>query len=477
MKRRPSPIWGFVLYPTRFHILGVLVSLVCCFPILFPELCPPGTAKAIHRYCGIALLGAMGLSTLLMLLSAATHMLRLSNTRAFTQFFKWLSIWCAGLVLYILLAIAADVPPPNTGGDNQPIQDSDTLYTPRDQLNGPASLVIPIDPEGQNTDKLALAPNLQLLEKEHAALFKSYIETSPRWSGQDGDDTFYSKPGHLVMVPPTSSGAPGLVHVCFRQLIEGDPLPQGYAVVQPGGSFPEIDRNNPQIPDIAVDLGRNHFLLLAWRGSAHRETAFSAINAAIAATDARMQPLLDSPAQETVQRMLNGRHSYPGKTPELRLSEPLAQEGAYQAELYANPGEPGVILVYIKDLSTGETLRLLNCPARYSSNPGELFRHDIPGSMPNWIRSSTQGDISNIFPENTPLFAIRIGPQHQYFGVAFEVWFKPSDVRLQRRLLLRRCYKVQAYEPPVPETQENVTQSKPAPSPATFKHHADEAQH
>ena len=32
-------------------------------------------------------------------------------------------------------------------------------------------------------------------------------------------------------------------------------------------------------------------------------------------------------------------------------------------------------------------------------------------------------------------------------------------------------------EPPVPETQENVTQSKPAPSPATFKHHADEAQH
>ena len=94
-----------------------------------------------------------------------------------------------------------------------------------------------------------------------------------------------------------------------------------------------------------------------------------------------------------------------------------------------------------------------------------------------WSLSSTQGDISNIFPENTPLFAIRIGPQHQYFGVAFEVWFKPSDVRLQRRLLLRRCYKVQAYEPPVPETQENVTQSKPAPSPATFKHHADEAQH
>ncbi len=452
MKRGSASFWMFILYPTRVHILGVLAALGSCVPIIFPELCPAGTAKLVHRYCGILLLVSMVVSALLMIISAASHMLRLSNTRAFAQFFKWLFIWGTGLMLYILLAIAADVPPPASEQENQPIQASDTLYTPRDQLNGPASLVIPIETKEQDTDKVADTPNLLTLEKEHAELFKSYIDASPRWSGQDGDDTFYTKPGHLVMVPPTTSGAPGLVHVCFRQLIEGDPLPQGYSVVQPGGDFPEIDKGNPQIPDIAVDLGRNHFLLLAWRGSTHRQTAFSAINAAISATDARMQPLLDAPTPETVQRMLNGRNSYPGNTPELRLSEPLAQEGAYQAELYANPGEPGVILVYIKDLATDETLRLLNCPARFSSNPAELFRHDIPGSMPDWIRSSTQGDISNIFPANTPLFAIRIGPQHQYFGVAFEVWFKPSDVRMRRRMLLRRCYKVQAYEPPVPET-------------------------
>lgn len=457
MKRSAAHLWRFILDPTRFHISGVLIALGCCVPIIFPELCPEGTETMVQHYCGAALLAAIGISTALMLISASTHMLRLSNTRAFLQFLKWLFIWAAGLTLYIFLAIAADVPPPDSEQVHRPIQDSDTLYTPRDQLNGPASLVIPLDTRGQNTDRVADAPNLKALEKNHEALFKCYIDASPRWTGKDGDDTFYSKPGHLVMVPPTASGAPGLVHVCFRQLIEGDPLPQGYAVVQPGGEFPIVNENTLQIPDIAVDLGRNHFLLLAWRGSAHRETAFSAINAAIAATDARMQPLLDTPTPETVQRMLNGRNSYPGNTPELRLCEPLAQEGTYQAELYANPGEPGVILVYIKDIATDQTLRLLNCPARFSANPDELFRHDIPGSMPDWIRSSTKGDISNIFPENTPLFAIRIGPQHQYFGVAFEVWFKPSDVRVQRRLLLRRCYKVQAYEPPAPESLETDT--------------------
>lgn len=452
MKRGWLSFCRLLLYPVPMHIAGVALALCSCIPIIFPEIIPQGYREAVLYYAGSILLAAWGISALLMLISAGLHMLRLSNTRAFTQLFKWALIWGIGLVLYIFLAIAADVHPPRTELDNQPIQDSDTLHPPHEQLNGPASLVIPIDPSNQSIDKVADTPNLLALENEHEELFKSYINHSPRWSGQDGDDTFYSKPGHLVMVPPTTSGAPGLVHVCFRRLVEGDPLPQGYTVVKPGGDFPEIDKVNAQIPDLAVDLGRNHFLLLAWRGSSHRETAFSAMNAAISATDARMLPLLESPNQETVRRMLNGRESYPGNTPEFRLSEPLAQEGAYQAELYANPGEPGVILVYIKEMETDKTLRLLNCPAHYSSNPEELFRHDFPGAMPEWIRSSTKGDISNIFPKNTPLFAIRIGQQHQYFGVAFEVWFKPSDVRVQRRLLLRRCYKVQPYEPAAPET-------------------------
>jgi hypothetical protein len=150
--------------------------------------------------------------------------------------------------------------------------------------------------------------------------------------------------------------------------------------------------------------------------------------------------------------MLQGRESYPGTTPEMRLCEPLAQEGAYQGEIYANPGEPGVILVYIRDLNTNQTLRLLSCPARYSDNTNELFRHDLPGSVPEWVHHAAGDELAGIFPPSSPLFIIRTGQQHQYFGVVFEVWFKPADVRRQRRILLRRCYKVQAYDPPVKES-------------------------
>lgn len=448
MKRGFYAFWRLLMYPTRLHIFCGLGAVLCCVPIIFPEICPADSAQHILNYAGGTLLCLQSISTAFMVLAVVIHMFRLSNTRAFSQLFKWLLVWSASVGIFILLALAADVQPPASQESSQPIQFTDTLHPAKDQLNGPASLLIPIDTESFHADKVVDTPNLRFLEDNHEDLLKSYIDNSPRWSGQD-DDTFYSKPGHLVMVPPTPSGTPALVHVCFRRLVEGDPLPNGYSVVQPGGDFPALADAASQIPDIAVDLGRNHFLLLAWRGSSHRETAYKAINAAIAATDDRMQPLREAPNRETVQRMLRGRESYPGNTPEFRLCEPLSQEGAYQAELYANPGEAGVILVYIKEMATDKTLRLLNCPARYSDNPNELFRHDIPGSVPHWIRSDAEDDISNIFPAKTPLFAIRTGQQHQYFGVAFEIWFKPSDVRRPRRLILRRCYKVQAYDSPL----------------------------
>lgn len=448
MRRAFFSFWRFLLYPTYLHVLCSAAAFICCIPVIFPEICPVGSAAHVLRYAGLVMLMAPLLSLAFMLLAVVIHMFRMSNTRAFSQLFKWAAVWGCTCVCYMLLAIAADVPqPPMVTESGQP-QDSDTIHSPHEQLNGPASLVIPISPKETAFDKVAGAPNLIALENDHPELLKAYINNSPRWSGQEGDDTFYTKPGHLVMVPPAPTGIPALVHVCFRQLVEGDPLPQGYEVIRPGGDFPAMPDDNSPIPDFAVDLGRNHFLLLAWRGSTHRETALRAINAAITATDTRMQPLLESPTPETVQRMLQGRRTYPGNSPEFHLCEPLAQDGAYQAELYANPGEPGVILVYIKDRKSDKTLRILNLQAMYSDNANELFRHDIPGSMPHWIRRTGDADIAQVFPHNTPLFAIRLGPQRQYFEVEFTIWFKPSDVRRSRRLLLRRCYKVQAYDPP-----------------------------
>ena len=452
MRRGFHSFWRIILYPTWLHIVCASVAFCCCIPIIFPEVSPTEMKESVISYSGTGILFTQSVSSAFAVMSVITHMFRLSNTRAFAQLFKWAAVWGVAVGCFVLLALAADVQPPRDHDDELPIQMDDTLFPARDQLNGPASLVIPIQPEGQQVETVAETPNLRLLEEQHEKLFQHYLDCSPRWTGEAGDDTFYSKPGHLIMVPPSTSGAPGLVHVCFRRLVEGDPLPQGYEIVKPGGMMPEVKPGSSQLPDIAVDLGRNHYLLLAWRGSAHRETAYQALNAAIVATDERMKPLADSPTQETVKRMLQGRESYPGTTPEMRLCEPLAQEGAYQGEIYANPGEPGVILVYIRDLNTNQTLRLLSCPARYSDNTNELFRHDLPGSVPEWVHHAAGDELAGIFPPSSPLFIIRTGQQHQYFGVAFEVWFKPADVRRQRRILLRRCYKVQAYDPPVKES-------------------------
>ncbi len=432
----------FLLAPTGLHLLCALCALLACLPPLFPELCPQGTEAQVFRYAGYTLMSALIVSGVLMLLSGAAHLLRFNNLRALTQLLKWGSIWGGALGVFAFTAFLADVPAQEAKAEHTPIQTSDTLHPPHDALTGPDALTIPIDTTDAPTDNVVATPNLTLLENKHAELLRTYLERSPRWQGLQTSDTFYSRPGHPVLVPPTASGTPGLVHVCFRHLTEGAPLPEGYTVIKPGDPFP-VTESDTQVADLALDLGRNHYLLLAWRGTAHAETAYKALNAAIAAIDRRMQPLVEHPEEETITRMLTGRRSYTGDAPEIRFCEPAGQEGVYQAEVYVNPGEEGTLLFYIRESESGELLRLFSCPAQYSDQSEELFRHDIPGSVPSW---SYNRALYPYLPPNAPVFTIRNGSDHRYFGVALEVWFKPADQRRHRYRLLRRCYKVLPFD-------------------------------
>lgn len=432
-----------LLSPSEIHILCAAAAILSILPILFPEVLPPQHVDAICRYAGICLFISGFISTMLMLAAACIHIFRLSNTRAFWQFISWFSIWGAACLLYMFIAILADVSPAEKPQAGEPIQKNDTLHPAADALIGPSSLVIPIEPGSRQTETVEMAENLEKLEREHAELFRNYLESSHRWSDTRVDDAFYSKPGHVVMIPPSSGGIPGLVHAGFRRLVEGDPLPVGYVTVKPGDPMP---KDAGEIPDLAVDMGKNHYLLLAWRGANHRETAIRAMNTALADIDERMRPLAENPSDETIRKLISGKQSYAGTAPELRLSEPPGQEGAYQAEVYANPGEAGTILLFIKKLDSGRTIRLLNCPAKFSSNPEEQFRHDFPGSVPVWQSKAFHNSLDSIFPQNTPLFVICKDKSHRYFGAAFEVWFTPQDSSKPRRLLLRRCYKVQGYD-------------------------------
>ncbi len=447
----------------KLHTTCAVLSLLACIPALWPRMPLAEQGSALAGYAGMLLFGSFCLSAGMMALVAVHLLLRLRNRKATLYILAWAGQWALAGGIFVLMAIAADVPPLPVAEASQPIQETDTLHPANEELTGPSALVIPITPEHADAATVAETPNLKLLEEKHERVLTDFLEASPRWAAR-ADDTFYSRPGHVVMVPPTTGGTPGLVHVCFRRLVEGEPLPQGFSVVKSGEPFPKAAAGQEQVPDLALDLGRNHYLLLAWRGTSHAATAHKALNAAITAVDSRMQELAESPTAETAAALNRGKLNMTGHTPELRLCEPPAQYGTYQAEIYANPHEPGTLLVYIRDLDSNQTLRILNCPALYSDNPDELFRHDLPGSIPLWMRDGGFSSSRHLFNDGTPLFAIREGEPHRFFGVAFEVRFKPVDPRQPSRLILRRCYKVEAYEKPAPSE----------PSPAATKRAPDE---
>ena len=104
--------WRVLMYPTRLHILCGIGAVVCCVPIIFPEICPADSPQHITSYAGGTLLCLQGTSTAFMVLAVVIHMFRLSNTRAFSQLFKWMLVWATCVSVFILLALAADVQPP-----------------------------------------------------------------------------------------------------------------------------------------------------------------------------------------------------------------------------------------------------------------------------------------------------------------------------------------------------------------------------
>lgn len=437
----PYRLKRFLLSPLELHLLCALLALGACVPALFPEVCPEEAETLVRFYAGVLLMGSCITSAAAMVMAGSVHIIRLNNIKALGQFFRWAAVWGIAVLAFVLIAVAANVQPPPEAGDAHPIQTTDTLSAPHDALTGPEALTIPIPTEGADSSVVAAAPNLMQLEEEHEDILRSYLERSPRWQGLQGDDAFFSKPGHPVMVPPTAAGTPGLVHVGFRRLTEGAPLPEGYTVLKPGDTFPTAEEHQRPLTDFALELGRRHYLLLAWRGTDHAETMHRALNAAITAADSRMHMLAKEPTEECLKRMLTGRETYTGTTPEIRLSEPPGQAGVYQAEIYVNPGAAGTLLLYVRELESGRTLRLFTCPARFSANAEELFRHNIPGDIPAWLRRAHEQD--GPLPTDAPVFCIGTGSDHRYFGAALEVWFKPSDPHRPLTQLLRRCYRMQ----------------------------------
>ncbi len=434
--------------PRVWHWICCLTALLGCLPLLWPRMLPRGWRDIAPDYAGSLIMASFLLSCTLIFISSIVMLLHLRNLRTFVQLFVWFLRWLCTAAVFCVLAYFANVPRDveSVAAEVSPVDTSEDIHFPIDSLTGPESLVIPIVPEQYEPSTVSFTPNLSFLENKYPVLLRAYVDTSPRWSLHTEDDNFSTKPAHVVMIPPTTGGTPGVVHVAFRHLVSGEQLPVGYTVVKPGDPMPGTPEGSEQVPDLALDLGGSHYLLLAWRGTSHAETAHRAINAAIATVDSMLQPLVDDPSEDSLKRLLSGTKSMDADQPQILLSEPATQYGTYQAEVHVNPGEAGTLILRILDMETNASLRLFSFPALFSDDKSVLFRHDIPGSIPTHLRDSSFGHVPGLLPENAPVFTIKNGVAHQAFAVALELWFVPAKSPNTRRLILRRCYRVQAFE-------------------------------
>ncbi len=438
-----------ILQPRVWHRVCCIVALLSCLPLIWPRMLPRSWRADAPDYAGALLMGSFLLSFALITITSIAMLLRLRNLRTLGQLIVWAAQW--GITVGVFCALSYIANPPDISSSPLPtaanrVDMEESFSSPTDELTGPDSLCIPIFPENYIADSIHSLPNLVTLEKNHGDLLRSYIESSPRWDLYTNDNTFYAKPGHVVMQTPAASGIPGLVHVAFHRLVGGDHLPAGFSVVKPGDPMPTTPDGSEQVPDLAVELSQGHFLLLAWRGTSHADTAHRAMNAALAAVDSMVQPLVKSPTQETLRHVLEGNRELKAEEPSILLCEPPSQFGTYQAEVYVNPGEPGTCILRIVDVATNTCLRLFSLPARFSANPHVQFRHDIPGSIPPQLRIASFGYQPGLLPVDAPIFAIRSGPAHQSFTVALELQFVPAHAPDKGRLLVRRCFQVQACE-------------------------------
>lgn len=428
-----------------------LIAVVATIPILFPLTANAEHQNIIRHACGwIILLGA-GLSFCQLLCSAVHYFLKMRNLRALGQILSFTAVWGGAVLAFTILAIEANIDSPYPQERSENIKKHDTIHEAKDKLRGPSALCsyLKIQDTGEDDENLLLpAPHLVKLETEHPSIFEQYLNSAPKWAYTAKDDTFYSKAGHVVWEAPAGGGIPGTVHAAFRTISAGEQLPEGYTVIAPGEALPGAhEENGIEIPDLAVDLGGKRYLLLAWRGVSNRTFAFKAINAAIKEIDNRLAPLAEAPTESTIQQLIVGQDKIDGSQTELLFSEPTSQFGIYQAEIYANPGKAGTLMLVIRDRKTKQPLLIFSQAARFSDNAAELFRHDIPYSLHDAEGSRRMGQQARIFDEKAPFFVIKEGEPHRYFEITAEVHFSEAgSLGDNTTLLLSRHYNVQAYE-------------------------------
>lgn len=466
-ERPPISRWEQLLsYGTGSHVVCIAGAVLATVPILWQDSLGEEWRDAPTQIGGQVLLGCFGVSCFLVAAEFLILLCRLSNLRAIWRVLRWGVLWGLGCGVFCLLCIMADLKPETLPAPDTPIQEDDVIHPPTDKLHGPASMVIEIQPDQFSGERVQDIPNIRRLLSQAPGMLTSIIEATPRLVTTK-DNSFYAKPGHPVLTAPQAgTERPDMVHAAFCRLTPGQHLPKGFLSTKPGEPFSEVRDEKQVSTDIALELGENYYLLLAWRGESAKDHAAKGLNAAIAAFDQRMRDAADNPGADAIHRLAEGKRNIIGNKPGFSLCEPPGQFGAYQAEIYVNPGEKGNLFlrIFSRDRSLGID-KQMTLPALFSENREELFRHDIPGDALPTI-TPKEWDLNRLpkdFPKGVPLFVIAEGNSTKSFSVEAEVWFVPSSHPSDRVLLLRRCYRVRAYQAPeVPDAPPEKAAAEPS---------------
>ncbi len=434
-----NPVCQFIQSRWMPHALCAITLLLSIVPMLWPEI----GGKHLAQLAGYAVIGSFLLSLLLAILWIVYDLLHLKNKKAILRILSFIVVWSSAAACSLLLTYRAKVPMAKELIEKAPELDI-KVHDADEELLGESRLVIPIKLRDTTYTHIQKSPNLVRLESEHPDIIHYYLQQSPRWTS-NASDTFYAQLGHVELTIKDKDGNPrGVVHAAFRALTEGEEMPHGYTPVKSGDELPTLLDANKEasIPDVAIDLGGDYFLLIAWRGINDRELALQSINESIRYIDASFDTLAKNPTVEQVDQVLKNKQAFTLKDPDLRLSEPPSQFGTYQAEILANPQEAGQILLLIKESKTQQVLRVISCYAQYSDNESEYFLHEIPADLPNWLGRQAWAPGKLMLEPGIPLFTIRRGDSGQTFEVDFDVWFAPADITKERRRILKKRYRV-----------------------------------
>lgn len=378
-----------------------MLALLASLPLLWPRMLPRPWRTDAPYVCGCLITTAFLLSFAVLSVICVRLLVRLHNLRALGHVVLCGMQWFLAFGLFSVLAYIADVAPPEaeeprSPGESIPIaRVKEVSPLPTDELFGPRALSITIDLSRENASAAGPAvlhppTNLLKLEKNHPKLLDAYIKKSPRWAGASAGDTpFFNEPWHVVMPVKKNDEINSVsVHAAFISIFRGQKIPSEYTIIKPGSPIPAAGQKNVPLPDLALDLGGQHYLLLAWRGPADSRPALSALNAAIAIIDEMLRPLAETPTQEMLKSLCSGDNisgeSVEGNEATILLAEPHVRSGVYQAQILVNPGQAGILIVDITESTSHAQLFRFEIPAHFSDNPNELFYHDIPGDIPEF---------------------------------------------------------------------------------------------